>query len=353
MRPRPNLFTYATSELSQDAVLCYWAAWAHRDHEEVDPELNALGRALVGKIAGRPIDIRSVVVMPQVRNIDVAIVVNDDLFIVVEDKTETAEHGDQLNRYRAIAEGFTDGRGRPWGADRVATAYVKTGNAPKSQLPGNPNAVLLDRRDLLSLLGPDPLSDQVFEQFRQHLTAWETETTSFETTPLTDGKWTWDRRGQQGFYMWLEDRIGGDCTWHYVANPAGGFIGYYWNWRLQSGARCRLYLQIEHCRKLQVRVADVLDEHGEHVKAPPELRYRLLAHLRSTASNLGDALSVEKSGRFKRGWYGGIADLLFEGNDTFLALGDGGVLDQDRTLANLRRAMALVDRASSTPLPTG
>lgn len=37
---RPNLFTYATSELSQDAFICWLAAWADPKFKDADPALH-------------------------------------------------------------------------------------------------------------------------------------------------------------------------------------------------------------------------------------------------------------------------------------------------------------------------
>lgn len=41
---RPNLFYFATSELSQDAVLCWLAEWAKPEYSETDPQLHQLGK---------------------------------------------------------------------------------------------------------------------------------------------------------------------------------------------------------------------------------------------------------------------------------------------------------------------
>jgi len=33
---KPNLFNYATSELSQDAMICYMLEWAKEDYKKID-----------------------------------------------------------------------------------------------------------------------------------------------------------------------------------------------------------------------------------------------------------------------------------------------------------------------------
>ncbi|WP_018618347.1 hypothetical protein [Spirosoma luteum] len=37
---RPNLFQYATSELSQDAFICWLAAWADPKYKDIDANIN-------------------------------------------------------------------------------------------------------------------------------------------------------------------------------------------------------------------------------------------------------------------------------------------------------------------------
>ena len=46
----PNLFDYATSELSQDAALCWSIAWADSRHAATDPAMHAIGRDLVASM---------------------------------------------------------------------------------------------------------------------------------------------------------------------------------------------------------------------------------------------------------------------------------------------------------------
>jgi hypothetical protein len=37
---RPNLFSYATSELSQDAFICWLLSWASLEYKDVDGQLH-------------------------------------------------------------------------------------------------------------------------------------------------------------------------------------------------------------------------------------------------------------------------------------------------------------------------
>ena len=49
----------------------------------------------------------------------------------------------------------------------------------------------------------------------------------------------------QGFYMELERNLD-EGDWGYVANPSGGFWGYWWHWcQISSDSTIELYLQFE------------------------------------------------------------------------------------------------------------
>lgn len=132
---RYSLFSFATSELSQDAFLCWLAGLA--DHDRAD--LRRLGgsfiawlweRARGSKVEPEQVRLRE---RPksQWKKIDITLeVVIDEreCRFIIEDKTDTTQHGDQLKRYLEIAR--ADGRdvvpiyfktGYYFGSDRAAT----------------------------------------------------------------------------------------------------------------------------------------------------------------------------------------------------------------------------------------
>ena len=111
MCARPNLFDYAGKELSQDAMICWLIAWAgHGDTE--DPEDRALHdcgrhfvRALLRKhhIDLNPSEvIEKTEIHQQDHGIDVLARVTTDqeeYVLLIEDKTDTEDHSQQLQRY--------------------------------------------------------------------------------------------------------------------------------------------------------------------------------------------------------------------------------------------------------------
>src|SRR4051812_31785210 len=122
----PNLFDFATSELSQDAFICWLASWADPAHREDGEALHATAAAFLDRLldVGRGPKLpeyRSIEVRRQWNDIDVLLLVNDDTAIIIEDKTDTTDPSDKLERYReAVAREFPD--------HRTAAVYLKTGD---------------------------------------------------------------------------------------------------------------------------------------------------------------------------------------------------------------------------------
>ena len=100
-----NLFAFATSELSQDAFFCWALDCLNRDE---DSPLYGLGRSFWALLSGRKNDalpkIKGVVIRRQFKHVDVlALVVYSNRTtidaLVIEDKVNTSEHDDQIQKY--------------------------------------------------------------------------------------------------------------------------------------------------------------------------------------------------------------------------------------------------------------
>ena len=113
MSVKHNLFAFATSELSQDAFFCWALDCLNRDE---DSPLYGLGRSFWALLSGRKNDallsgrkndalpkIKGVVIRRQFKHMDVlALVVYSDQTVdalVIEDKVNTSEHDDQIQKY--------------------------------------------------------------------------------------------------------------------------------------------------------------------------------------------------------------------------------------------------------------
>lgn len=355
---KPNLFDYATSELSQDAMLGYMLAWADPKYSE-NTALHRLGQdvllALLDK-AERNIEeirreIKKVIVKKQDHRIDISVDINEKIFMIIEDKIKTGPHGNQIERYKDEAAA----RFKDKGENRdIVAIYFKTGNESKWFHPKLKLASCFFRKDLLDVLSRNPnTGNDIVEEFRTHLQRWENDTQSFRETKPSG--WSW--MAVQGFFMDLEKRLDEegqmrkDKGWHYVHNKKGGFLGFWWHpeqngGKSKNGLTCTL-LHIEAkptpglcVLKLYVRVE--INTKGE--KITRELLDELREKVTSVVADWPD-ITVKRCGR-AGGKSSNVAQICFfkETDGGFPAKNADGMLDFDETMRRFGRAIELLNR---------
>ena len=217
----PNIFKYATSELSQDAFLCYLLAFGKEKYKTDFPKEYALAHKFLSKCG---IDSKEEIlsVGKQVNHVDVLIVTTHHI-LIIEDKTYTNEHDDQIIRYvknmRSNDKKFSTDK-------KIKVCYIKTGDYVDSyhssdeKVLSNRDCCSLRRRDLLELL-QDCHQDKVMDMFYERLILVENEIVNCDPKDIfswTQVKW-FD-------YLYNELRKAGktfDIKW--VHNARGGFYG--------------------------------------------------------------------------------------------------------------------------------
>ena len=229
----PNLFDYATKELSQDAVICWLLAWAGAEAKrKPEEDLRRCGRALVDALFAKWHDWGDVElgrevrteVLQQEHNIDVLARVNGRHVLLIEDKTETGAHDDQLAKYWGrVVEGKT--AFEYVDENDLYPIYCKTGNyslRDRQHAEGQEYRVF-DRNDFLRVLKKYGGENEILLDFRRHLDRWERDTASFEQWTV-DGERT--SRGWEGFYRWIEENclVRSRDDW----GPLGSLVGGYW-----------------------------------------------------------------------------------------------------------------------------
>lgn len=374
-REKPNLFKFATSELSQDAVLAYMLAWADTDHKETT-KLHKLGQDLLSALLSEsekaldrigpeseetPKDevvrikdairqirvdgIKTVAVKRQDNNIDVSVDINKSLFVIVEDKTETIRHGDQIRRYKEAAkERFeSDGKNR-----EVVAVYFKTGNESASYNPAPERAACFFRADVLEVLGKHQnTGSDIIEEFRIHLQRLQDDTNSFKKSKLvalddhgnSEDGWSW--HAHQGYFMHLERKLNwGEKGWGYTPNPAGGHLEFY------SGSQCCkhmgdpqpvLALQVIYNKGLFIRIVKL----GDYEKVYAHFLYPMFEKIAECAkAERFDGLHVRKPSRFGTGASANVAQICFEDEvDDYRATNREGKIDLNATVNRLDQAM--------------
>ena len=247
----PNIFDFATSELSQDAFLLWMLNWANPENKEYDDGLHETAQKFVRMLLGKDdsFQIKSVRTYKQLNNIDVFAIINKSLSLIIEDKVNTGTHDNQLQRYKEWVFVQSDFKNL-----ELSCVYLKTGNESLSYLKRirqeeEYNIIL--RKDIIEILRTNNSHNNIVVDFYNHLTALEKSTNSFKELKVDN--WSWD--AWQGFYMELEQRLEINVktdAWFYVSNPNGGFLGFCWHWR--SLSNCRIYLQFEQgplCIKIE------------------------------------------------------------------------------------------------------
>ncbi len=257
MSKRNNLFNFATSELSQDAFLGWLLSFAMKEHEQEDAALAQCARALLKRMyQGMKPDETVTSVELQKDNIDILVTIGD-CSIIIEDKTFTGQHDDQIERYKREL-----GEKRP--ETKIITVYYKIDDQCNlEKVDCN-----LFRRGILEILQPfaDKTNNAIFRDYVEHLQEMEEEAESYAAPGNADIK-KWTGAMHTRFFQHLRDQgivqPEASLGWGYVSNQTGGFFGLWWHWIAEKQFASmgfaedsptgkyvgELYLQIENAAK--------------------------------------------------------------------------------------------------------
>ena len=123
---KPNLFRLATKELSQDAFFAWFLQWGNSECKAHNPDLNSIAQDFIRFLINQQhhtsnLQIKNVSAGRQWKNIDIWAEVNSEYYIVIEDKTTSLEHSNQLIRYKDIVI-------QEYPNHKHVFIYLKTGN---------------------------------------------------------------------------------------------------------------------------------------------------------------------------------------------------------------------------------
>jgi hypothetical protein len=331
---KPNIFSIATSELSQDGFITWLLQWADPSAREFDTQLNTCAQDFLRQLMGKDYtassyEIKKVNAGRQWENIDVWAEVNDEYLIIIEDKTFTGEHSNQLIVYRQIAEEYCIKKDfKP-----PICVYLKTGSEPLSSLEKieSKGFKIFGRADFMVLLNKyQSMGNEIFNDFKSHLETIESAYNSYEITKIKE----WSNEAWIGFYQYLEKSMK-LISWGNVNNPAGGFWMALFNWDYWSDYV--VYVQIEQgklCFKIctdpdEIDIAEESMDRGS-IRG----QWHNVVMEKATAMNLPH---VRRPDRFGYGKYMTVAVV-----DRANWLGqDDSILDKEKVVATLKTYLEL------------
>ena len=249
---RNNIFNFATSELSQDAFICWLCNWVNFDDNslsEDEKKLKSLATEFIEKMLGEKLEDRKVNIKRQYQKIDVLLEIQNktefitneneknpvvDIYVIIEDKVGTGLHSNQIEIYTKLISEKNKNINK--GKALIKTVYYKIYDEDNMErLKENGVNVILGRENILELLKEykDKINNSIFENYHNYLSNIETDVNSYEKKNLED----WNSNCYIGFFKelkneknLLEHAIGRqkDCSWGYVNNSSGGFMGMWW-----------------------------------------------------------------------------------------------------------------------------
>ncbi len=322
---RPNLFKYATTELSQDAFICWLLEWANPENEQKDSSLNKVAIRLIntffekGNIE-KPLKYNNIVVKKQYENIDVLCIVNHEYAIIIEDKTNTKNHSGQLKRYfEHIKQDFSK--------DKIISIYFKTGDQDNYNDVIKNGYKLFLRKDFLSILNYGlelGVKNDIFEDFKKYLQNIENKRNSYLTKPID--KWYDDN--WIGFFINLRKELK-EGGWNYIPNRSGGFMGFWWfRVEIEYG---KVYLQIEEnrfCFKVSVKEKNKRSE--------------IRNKIHNTIIGISKKLNIDviKPSKFGNGHYMTVAIL----KDEYRITNSENIIDMEKTIENIKTISKILDK---------
>ena len=363
---RNNIFNFATSELSQDAFICWLCNWVNFDDNilsEDEKKLKLLATEFIEKMLGEKLEDRKVNIKRQYQKIDVLLEIQNktefitnengknpvvDIYVIIEDKVGTGLHSNQIERYRELIS--EKNKNINEGKALIKTVYYKIYDEDNTErLKENGVDVIFEREKILELFGryKDNIKDSIFRNYYDYLSNIEIDVNSYVEKNLED----WNSNCYIGFFKKLknEEKIlkhadgrKKDCSWGYVNNSSGGFMGMWWFplkmeevsqvtkkfqlWQNQLGLNNDLYLQIEQFHKKEKEMYNKKniiavkysltdkedDKYDEKVKVSSEIRNKIYKELKEKLKEKGFEFYKK---RFVAGQYMTVGYLEFEDID--------------------------------------
>jgi len=216
---KPNIFNFATSELSQDAFICWIISWFNYPQEE---NLHQVAICLLRELTkGKILKIDKIKIEKQYKKIDILVRINDEYALLIEDKVNTKDHSNQLEQYIQILSS-------EYKKENIIPIYFKTGDQSSFETIGKAGYKIFLRKDFLNVLESGislGITNNIYIDFYNYLKDIEESVQSYRKLPVSE--WHWN--SWKGFYTEISKKLG-EGNWDYVPQKNGGFLGFWWYW---------------------------------------------------------------------------------------------------------------------------
>lgn len=196
---QPNIFNYATSELSQDAVIAWLLEWAGTKYKSDNKQLHQLGLDFLHSLLAKQNiginQISNLEIRLQFHKIDVFVsfqIGNKHYGIIIEDKVHTTDHNNQLKRYVNKIKQIRS-------ETVIVPIYFKTGyqvNLTRIKENGYHHYTVKDLLGVLTKTKISQLNNEVLTQYHSYILQKELEYDKAEiesnlylSKPLSEWKW--------------------------------------------------------------------------------------------------------------------------------------------------------------------
>lgn len=249
MNLKNNLFYYATSELSQDAFICWLTSFALKDNDPTNPLCECAKEMIemfVDELKGQAFTLENV--EHQTQNIDVLLTVkaNHQIHkIIIEDKIFSNEHDNQLIRYldEVIKKSKSEN------VECIAHGvYYKTGFQSYLSNVYEANYKYISLKDMIRFLQKykNRIDNQIFKDYYNYWNNYLEDALKYKESDPS----SWDEAKCYCFFNTLqEEKVFEWIGYGYVSNQRGGFQGLWFGKNDNKFTFCdttfSLYLQVE------------------------------------------------------------------------------------------------------------
>lgn len=205
----------------QDAFICWLLEFAHKDHLDEDIVLTNCAKELLSKIVEGEEDLIVTNILSQYKSIDVLVQVNDKYNIIIEDKTFTGQHNDQINTYKDKL--------KDEGRKNIICVYYKIVEQPYVEK----TAVNINRIDLMKIFSKyiHKTQNNIFNDYYDYLIEIDQDVNGYLNEPIE--VWRKDyNHAYKGFFTHIVKygivKTDRNYDWGYVPNKSNGFWGFWW-----------------------------------------------------------------------------------------------------------------------------